>query len=279
MERIMIRAVLSIVLSSCLLLVSTTASAQEQITVSGSTSVSRIMEIIAEEYNRMHPNVYIGVQGVGSTAGMTLLMKGVTDIAMSSRYLTEKELSPDLKVSLLAYDGLAVVINRSNPVKNLTREQLYNIYKGKINNWKELGGKDKKIAAVTREASSGTRFSFESLIGLTTVINDRLVSDISQNTLVVNSNSMVKTLINHNPQAIGFISTGSVDRSVKPVTFDGIKANVKNISNGKYQLSRPFLILYYKDKLNKSETSFIEFLKSDRVQTLVKEYGYIPRIH
>ncbi|MCE0495576.1 phosphate ABC transporter substrate-binding protein [Vibrio sp. DNF-1] len=254
------------------------AQAQDEIIVSGSTSVARIMDVIAEEYNNTHPNTYIAVQGVGSTAGITLLRKGISDIAMSSRYLTEEELSDDLKIDLLAYDGIAVVVNRSNPVVNLTREQLFNIYKGKIRNWKELGGKDQKIAVVTREASSGTRFSFESLLGLTKVVNDHLVSDISPNILVVNSNSMVKTLVNHNPQAIGFISTGSVDLSIKPVTFDGTEASVENIANGKYQLSRPFLTLYYKHKINKSEKSFIQFLTSERVRQLVTEYGYIPRI-
>lgn len=112
------------------------------------------------------------------------------------------------------------MVNPANPVDDLTREQLYKIYKGQITNWKELGGQDQTIAVVTREASSGTRYSFESLIGLTKVINDRSVSDINPNNLVVNSNSMVKTLVNHNKQAIGFISTGSVDRSVKAVTFE-----------------------------------------------------------
>ncbi|MDC0609755.1 phosphate ABC transporter substrate-binding protein [Vibrio sp.] len=274
----MIRAAISLLLG-IQLFIGNTALAQEQITISGSTSVSRIMDIIAEEYNKSHPDVYVAVQGVGSTAGVTLLKKGVTDIAMSSRYLTEAELSSNLKVDLLAYDGLAVVVNMANPVTNLTRDQLYDVYQGKITNWKPLGGKDQKIAVVTREASSGTRFSFESLIGLTKVVNDRLVSDISPNNLVVNSNSMVKTLVNHNAQAIGFISTGSVDRSVKPVKFEGIEPTVENISNGKYQLSRPFLTLYYKDKISETEKKFIDFLLSDHIRELVQEYGYIPRIN
>lgn len=276
----MIRAALSLLLGSTLLfsLISVPAQAREQIVVSGSTSVTRLMDVIAEEYNNSHPDTYVAVQGVGSTAGITLLKKGITGIAMSSRYLTEEELSDDLKIDLLAYDGIAVVLNRSNPVANLTREQLYDIYKGKINNWKELGGKDQKIAVVTREASSGTRFSFESLLGLTKVVNDHLVSDISPNNLVVNSNSMVKTLVNHNPQAIGFISTGSVDMSVKPISFNGIEASVDNIANGKYQLSRPFLTVYYSHKIDAAEQSFIKFLSSQRVRELIVEYGYIPSI-
>lgn len=276
----MIRAALSLFLGSTLLfsLVSAPAQAKEQIIVSGSTSVTRIMDVIAEEYNNTHPDTYIAVQGVGSTAGITLLKKGISNIAMSSRYLTEEEMTDDLKVDLLAYDGIAVITNRANPVSDLNREQLYDIYKGNIKNWKELGGKDQKIAVVTREASSGTRYSFENQLGLTKVIHDHLVSDISPNNLVVNSNSMVKTLVNHNPQAIGFISTGSVDLSVKPVKFIGIEANAENIAHGKYQLSRPFLTVYYKDKLDEAEKSFIQFLSSDEVKRLVVQYGYIPRI-
>lgn len=280
MERIMIRAALSLFLGSTLLfsLGSVPAQAKEQIIISGSTSVTRIMDVIAEEYNNTHSDTYVAVQGVGSTAGITLLKKGISNIAMSSRYLTEEEMTDELKVDLLAYDGIAVVTNRANTVSDLSREQLYDIYKGNIKNWKELGGKDQKIAVVTREASSGTRYSFESLLGLTRIVHDHLVSDISPNNLVVNSNSMVKTLVNHNPQAIGFISTGSVDLSVKPIKFIGVEANAKNIAEGKYKLSRPFLTIYYKNKLNEAEKSFIKFLSSDEVNRLIVQYGYIPQL-
>jgi phosphate transport system substrate-binding protein len=248
----------------------------KEINVSGSTSVARLMDVIAETYNKNHADTYIAVQGVGSTAGLTLLKKGVADIAMTSRYLTESESEPTMKVDLIAYDGLAVVVNRSNPVNNLTRVQLYDIYKGNITNWKDVGGKDLKIAVVTREASSGSRFSFESLLGLTRVINDRLVSDINQSHLVVNSNSMVKTLINHNPQAIGFISTGSIDQSIKSLKFEGVTSNFDNIAKGTYQLSRLFLILHYPEKSSSETNQFVDYLKSDETRDLVTQYGYIP---
>ncbi|MDW6004559.1 phosphate ABC transporter substrate-binding protein [Vibrio mangrovi] len=252
--------------------------AAKEINVSGSTSVARIMDILAEDYNKTHPKSYVAVQGVGSTAGITLLKKGVADIAMSSRYLTEGELEENLHIQLLAYDGLAIVVNLANPVKNLTREQLYKIYKGQITNWKELGGNDQRIAVVTREASSGTRFSFESLLGLTRVVNNRLVSDINASNLVVNSNSMVKTLVNHNTRAIGFISTGSVDQSIKAVPFEGVMASSETISDGSYQLSRPFLVVHYSDKASPETKDFVRYLQSDRVRELVLSYGYIPSI-
>ncbi|MDF4716235.1 substrate-binding domain-containing protein, partial [Vibrio parahaemolyticus] len=172
----------------------------------------------------------------------------VAEIGMSSRYLTESEKGEDLNVYPIAYDGLAVVVNRTNSVENLSQQQLFDIYKGKIKIWKGAGGADQPIAVVTREASSGSRYSFESLLGLTKIVNDRLVSDISPNNLVVNSNSMVKTIVNHNTRAIGFISVGSVDRSIKAIQLDGIDPTSTNISNHKYKLARPFLVLYKVDK-------------------------------
>ncbi|MHC6528763.1 phosphate ABC transporter substrate-binding protein [Vibrio proteolyticus] len=247
-----------------------------QISVSGSTSVARVMDVLAEDFNKAHPETYVAVQGVGSTAGITLVKKGVVNIGMSSRYLVESEMSDDLKVDPIAFDGLAVIVHQSNPLTNISREQLYDIYKGKITNWKQVGGPDQQIAVVTREASSGSRYSFEHLLGLTRIVNNREVSDINPDNLVVNSNSMVKTLVNHNKQAIGFISTGSVDRSVKAITFEGTEATTKNIADGKYELSRPFLLVFYPEKLNKDAKTFIEYIDSEAAKKLIEEYGYTP---
>lgn len=276
MELFMLRVAIATLLSACLL--TSNAFAQET-NISGSTSVARLMDVLAEKYNASHPNSYIAVQGIGSTAGITMVKKEVTDIGMSSRYLTEREQEADMDVFPIAYDGLALVVNRTNSIGNLTREQLYDIYKGKITNWKEVGGENKPIAVVTREPSSGSRYSFESLLGLTKIVNHRLVSDINPNNLVVNSNSMVKTIVNHNPHAIGFISKGSIDQSVKTINFAGVKPTSQNIAKAHYGLSRPFLLLHKKDSLTKESSQFIEFIKSPRGQALIKEYGYTPVKH
>lgn len=248
----------------------------EEVNVSGSTSVARVMDVLAEHYNRTQSDTYVAVQGVGSSAGITLVKKGVADIGMSSRYLTESEQDETLAVTPIAFDGLAVIVNKGNPIENITREQLFDIYKGKVTNWKQLGGNDQSIAVVTREASSGSRYSFESLMGLTKVLNDRLVSDINPENLVVNSNSMVKTIVNHNKQAIGFVSTGSVDRSIKAIEFEGVKASSKTIANGTYQLSRPFLVLYNTETLDQNVRGFIDYLQSEKTRALIEEYGYTP---
>ena len=257
------------------LLMSSAALASE-IIVSGSTSEARLMDVLAERYNAHHAEPYIAVQGIGSTAGITLVQKDIANVGMSSRYLTEKEDNPDLSVNVIAYDGLAIVVNNANPVNSISREQLYDVYKGKITNWKQLGGIDQKIAVVTRESSSGSRYSFETLLGLTKIVNNRLVSDINRDNLVVNSNSMVKTLVNHNKQAIGFISMGSVDSSIKAIQFDGSYATEKTILQGKYGLSRPFLILYKEQKIDEQTKDFIQYLFSNEAKKLITEYGYVP---
>ncbi|MDG3085584.1 phosphate ABC transporter substrate-binding protein [Vibrio hannami] len=249
----------------------------EEINVSGSTSVARVMDVIAEDYNSTHPESYIAVQGVGSTAGVTLVKKGVAEIGMSSRYITEGELSgSDLIIHTFAYDGLAVVVNHANPVEDLSRQQLFDIYKGKITNWTQIGGADKPIAVVTREAASGSRYSFETLLGLTRVIKGKQVSDINPTNLVVNSNSMVKTIITNNPHAIGFVSEGSVDRSVKELKFEGVEATPKTIASGEYKLARPFIILYKEQNITEDALGFVTFIKSNRAKELITQYGYTP---
>ncbi|GAM63164.1 phosphate ABC transporter [Vibrio ishigakensis] len=264
-----------VVLTALLVAVTGIAYAAE-INISGSTSVARVMDILAEDFNKQHPETFVAVQGVGSTAGVTLVKNGVADIGMSSRYLTEEEYNDGLVVKQIAYDGLAVVVNHKNPLNNLSREQLYKVYKGEITNWKELGGEDRAIAVVTREVSSGTRYAFENQLGLTRVLNNRRVSTISQNLLVVNSNSMVKTLVSDNQQALGFISMGSIDASVKPLNFNGIVPNSENLLNKKYKLARPFIVFYHPDQVDEDALEFAKFITTDQAKNLIGNHGYTP---
>ncbi|ANS87912.1 phosphate ABC transporter substrate-binding protein [Vibrio scophthalmi] len=247
-----------------------------EINISGSTSVARVMDVLAEGFNQTHPDSYVAVQGIGSTAGVTLVKNGVAELGMSSRYLTDGEQNDSLTVATIAMDGLAVIVNPANSVSNISRDQLFDVYKGKITNWKQLGGVDQTIAVVTREASSGSQSSFESLLGLSKVVDDKLVSDMSQDNLVANSNSMVKTLVNHNPQAIGFISMGSVDNSVKAIQFEGVEPSNKNMTEGKYELARPFLVFYITDKIDPQTQSFVTYLASQEAKQKIVEYGYTP---
>ncbi|MFV0574032.1 MAG: phosphate ABC transporter substrate-binding protein [Vibrio sp.] len=277
----MFKALVTTLLSSTLL-ISTALPLQVQAketVVSGSTSVARIMDVLAETYNQSHPENFVAVQGIDSTAGIVLAIKGVSDFGMSSRYLTEAEAEKQLTIVPIAYDGLTVATNVLNPVKNLSREQLAKIYQGEITNWKEVGGNDQRIAVVTREAASGSRASFESLLGLTKVVNNQTVSNINDKNLVVNSNGMMKTLINNNPQAIGFISMGSVDKSIKAIDVDGVSPTQENIANKKYKLSRPFLMVYKNDHLKTEAESFLKYVLSPEGQALIESYGYTSISH
>ncbi|OBT09445.1 phosphate ABC transporter substrate-binding protein [Vibrio sp. UCD-FRSSP16_10] len=247
-----------------------------QVNVSGSTSVARVMDILAENFNQSHKDTFIAVQGVGSTAGIALVKNDVAQIGMSSRLLTEREYKDNLVVTQFAYDGLAVVVNQQNDITNITREQLYKIYTGEITNWKELGGNDRSIAVVTRETSSGSRYAFEDQVGLTRVLNDRRVSTISPTALVVSTNSMMKTLISYNQQAIGFISMGSIDASVKPLNFDGVVPNSINLVNKKYELARPFLIFHHQDLNDKSALEFAKYVNSSEARSIIENQGYTP---
>ncbi|GAD88709.1 MULTISPECIES: phosphate ABC transporter substrate-binding protein [Vibrio] len=250
-----------------------------QVNISGSTSVARVMDILAENFNNTHKDTYIAVQGVGSTAGISLVKNNVAEIGMSSRLLTEREYQDDLVVLPFAYDGLAVVVNQQNSVDNITREQLFKIYTGKITNWKEIGGADRPIAVVTRETSSGSRYAFEDQVGLTRVLNDRRVSTISQTSLVVSTNSMMKTLISYNPQAIGFISMGSIDASVKPLNFDGVVPNSVNLLNKSYELARPFLIFHHKDLKDEAALQFAKYVTSKEASAIIENQGYTAHLN
>ncbi|WP_086984234.1 phosphate ABC transporter substrate-binding protein [Vibrio aphrogenes] len=267
----MFRVLLASLLSS-LVLISTVQA--KQIVVSGSSSVARVMDVLAEKYNQTHPDDYIAVQAVDSTAGIVLATKGVADLGMSSRYLTEGEAKDHIAIVPIAHDGLAIATNILNPVDTLTREQLAKIYLGEIKNWKEVGGHDQAIAVVTREASSGSRYSFETLLGLTKVVNQHHVSNIHAKNLVVNSNGMMKTLINHNTQAIGFVSIGSLDKSIKAIKLDGIAPTAENISSEQYKLARPFLVVYKKDSLKAPAKQFLDYVLSKEGQSLIASYGY-----
>ncbi|MCG7495527.1 phosphate ABC transporter substrate-binding protein [Vibrio sp. Of7-15] len=246
------------------------------VSVSGSTSVTHVMEVLAEQYNNEHKQDFIAVQGTGSSAGISLVEKGISEIGMSSRWLKPQEKSNTIKIVPIAFDGIAMVVNKDNPVQNLTKQQILDIYHGEITNWSQVGGPEREIAIVTREASSGSRYSFETLVGLTKQVNNEMVSDISDKVLVVNSNSMVKTIVNHNSHALGYISLGSIDNSIKALKFEGVEATGKNLQKGDYKFSRPFLLIHKNNKLSSVGQDFLHYVLSAEGQQTIKESGYVP---
>ncbi|RTZ18185.1 phosphate ABC transporter substrate-binding protein [Vibrio aquaticus] len=253
----------------------TPASAKETISAVGSSSVTPLMEVFSETYMKTNSDVFIEVQGPGSSAGVKAAKNGSADLGMSSRNLKESEKEPALKELTVALDGIAVVVNPKNTLNGLTTEQVTAIYKGEITNWKDVGGADKPIVAITRDTASGTRGAFEDIMKLKMKISGKKVSAISQRAQVANGNGALKTMVASNPYAIGYISLGTVDTSVNALAINGTEASVDNVKNGSYKVARPFLVLYKEGKPSAETQKFLDWMVSDNAQALVDNKGYI----
>jgi phosphate transport system substrate-binding protein len=251
------------------------ASAKETISAVGSSSVTPLMEVFAETYMKSHSSVFIEVQGPGSSAGIKAAKNGSADIGMASRNLKAKEKESSLVEEVIARDGIAVVVNPKNPLKGLTAAQVSAIYKGEVTNWKQVGGNDKPIVAITRDTASGTRGAFEDIMKLKKKIAGMKVSAISQRAQVANGNGGLKTMVASNPYAIGYISLGSVDSSVHALAIDNVDASVMNVKNGSYKVARPFLVLYKEGKPSAETQKFLDWMLSKDAQKIVSAQGYI----
>ncbi|RZQ43251.1 phosphate ABC transporter substrate-binding protein [Vibrio vulnificus] len=253
----------------------TTASAQETISAVGSSSVTPLMEVFSETYMKKNPEVFIEVQGPGSSAGVKAAKNGSADLGMSSRDLKSSEKETALVEEVIARDGIAVVVNPKNTLKGLTAEQVSAIYKGEVTNWKQVGGEDKPIVAITRDTASGTRGAFEDILKLKKKISGKEVSAISQRAQVANGNGALKTMVASNPYAIGYISLGTVDESVHPLAIDGTDASISNVKNGSYKVARPFLVLYKQGKPSAETQKFLDWMLTPEAQAIVEKKGYI----
>lgn len=238
---------------------------EASVIVAGSTSVQPYAEVLAEEYAILHPGSEIDVQGGGSSAGISAAKSGIANLGMSSRSLKEEEKS--LWSVEIAKDGLAVIVNASNPIENLTLEQIQKIYSAEITNWSEVGGNDAKIHIITREEGSGTRSAF------TELVMEKI--EITPKAIVQDSNGSVRQLVKGDPNAIGYISLGLVDQTVKAVHLDGVAATHDNIMNGSYTLARPFLFVSQSEPTGETQ-KFVEFVLSEEGQKMLNDEGLIP---
>ncbi len=237
------------------------------VTVSGSTSVQPLAQDLADVFNETYPGVSVEIQGGGSSQGIKDVTDGTSDIGESSRELTPEE-KTGLTEHVIAYDGIAIVVHPSNPVTNLTKEQIQKIFKGEITNWKDAGGKDQEILVVAREASSGTKTAFEELLGLQEKQNGQTASLVRKDALVADGNGPVKANISLKENAIGYLSLGFADSTVNKVTIDGVECSVDNVKNKSYAVSRPFMMLT-KGNVSPETQAFLDFIKSDAGQEIV----------
>jgi phosphate transport system substrate-binding protein len=245
---------------------------ESKISVVGSTSVQPLADELGMEFKNQS-DIKVDVNGVGSTAGIKAVNDGTCDIGTSSRELTDEEKKWNLKETVIATDGIAVIANSANKVGDLSKEQIVKIFKGEIKNWKEVGGDDKEIIVVSREAGSGTRGAFEELLKLEKKEGDKKISLVIENALIAEGNGAVMANVAGKDNAIGYMSIGMVDQTkVKKLKVDGVEATEQNVSDKKYIISRPFIMLT-KGEPKKEAKEFLDFILSDAGQKIVaKEY-------
>ncbi|MEA4847579.1 MAG: phosphate ABC transporter substrate-binding protein [Clostridiaceae bacterium] len=248
--------------------------ASGSITVNGSTSVQPLADELAKAFKEKNPNATIDIQGGGSGVGIKSATDGVVDIGMSSRDLKPEEKS--LKEFKIAVDGIAVIVNPTNEVKDLSMEQIFKIYTGEITDWKDVGGKAGKITVVTREEGSGTRGAFIELAKIEVTEGDKKVDKTVASAITQGSTGAVITTVAGDPNAIGYASFGSAKTStdVKILNVDGKECTEDNIYSGEYKISRPFLMLTKEEPAGLAK-AFLDFILSSDGQNIVGSHGYL----
>lgn len=248
---------------------STQSTENKVFTMVGSSTIQPLAEKLAEAYMADNPEVRVDVQGGGSSVGVKAAGGQTADIGMASRDVKESEFSefPDIVVTVIARDGIAIVANANIDVKNLSLEQVQKIFSGEIKNWNELGGLDANIIVVSREEGSGTRTAFEEMV----LGEDLLMTDTA---ILQPSNGSVRTTVSTTPDAIGYLSFGYLDETVNAISVDGVAPTENNASNGSYPVVRPLNIITHGEPSGDLKL-FIDYILSDSGQTIVGDEGYI----
>lgn len=248
---------------------------ESKITIAGSTSVQPLSEFLAKDYMKENSGVEILVQGGGSGQAAKSLEESIAQIGALSRNVEKDEKKVIKKEYTIAMDGVAVVVNKDVNVDNLTMNQIKDIFVGKIKNWKEVGGKDMKIAVVSREEGSGTRGAFTEITGVLEKKGEDKKDNTVSSALVQSSTGAVVKTVSKTPGSIGYVSLASIDKSVKSLKVGGIAPSEKTVLDGSYKISRPF-IYAVTDKVDANTQKFIDYVISSDGQARVKEAGFIP---
>jgi phosphate transport system substrate-binding protein len=262
-----------LLLSLLCLLFSAGVAFAESIVIKGSTTVLPIAQAALEAYMKAHPGVNVSLSGGGSGDGIKAMIDKSTDIATSSREIKAKEveLAKSKGVNPVAHtvaiDALTPIVHPKNRINGLTIDQLSQIYQGKIKNWKEVGGDDLQIVVVSRDSSSGT---FESWGHL--VLNNARVTPKAQ--LQASSGAVVQA-VSKNRYAISYVGIGYLNKSVKPLTVNGVQASAKTALAGEYPIARP-LYLYTNGHPAGEVARFIKFVLSPAGQKIVARAGFVP---
>ena len=238
------------------------------VSTDGSTSMEKVIGALSEAFMEANSKVSVTYNPTGSSAGIQAVQEGRCDIGLSSRALKDEEKASGLLETILAYDGIAVIVNPANPVEDLTLAQIADIYTGKITNWSELGGSDSEIVLIGREAGSGTRSGFEEIVE---------VKDLCQYRQELSSTGDVIATVAQNPGAIGYASLASVKDTVKAVKVGGVAPSEETVKDGSYAIQRPF-VLVTKEGVTLSETAqaFFDYAVSADSNAVVIAAGVVP---
>lgn len=237
------------------------------VTISGSTSVEKIGVALAEEFMALNPGVTVTYQGIGSSGGVTNANTKVTQIGAASRELKDSEKEFGMTEVVIAYDGIALITHPTNPVQELTLEQVQKIYKGEITNWSEVGGNNENIVVVSREDGSGTRGAFEEIV--------KFENELTSNATIAEGNGNVQSTVAGNPQAIGYVSFTYLNDTVQDLLIEGVQPTVENVQNGSYKVSRPFILMYHEDAMTDASKGYMDFALTSAGQEIVEENGGI----
>ena len=233
----------------------------------GSTSMEKVIGVLGESFMEMNPDVSFTYNPTGSGSGITAVSEKRCDIGLSSRALKDEEKNSGLTETVLAYDGIAIIVNPENAISDLSVEDIAKIYTGEITNWSEVGGEDGEIVVIGREAGSGTRDGFESITG---------TKDACQYRQELTSTGDVIATVAQNPAAIGYASLAAIKDTVKAVTVDGVAPTEATIKDGTYKVQRPF-VLVTKDgaALSEDAQAFFDYATSADAVELIAKAGAV----
>ena len=233
----------------------------------GSTSMSKVIGALGESFMKENAGVTFTYNPTGSGSGIQAVQEGRCDIGLSSRSLKDEEKANGLQETVLAYDGIAVIVNPQNPVADLSLAQIADIYTGKITNWKEVGGEDAEIVRIGREAGSGTRDGFESITGTENACSYRQE---------LTSTGDVITTVSQNPNAIGYASLAALKDNVKALRVDGVTPTEETVKDGSYRIQRPFVLVTKEGKaLSETAQKFFDYVTSPDAAGIIAAAGAV----
>lgn len=237
------------------------------VSTDGSTSMAKVIGALGEAFEQ-ETGVKVTYNATGSGSGIQAVQDGRCDIGLSSRNLKDAEKAAGLTETVLAYDGIAVIVHPDNPVSGLTLEQIAAIYTGSITNWSEVGGSDSEIVLIGRESSSGTRDGFETITG---------TADLCQYRQELSSNGDVIATVAGNPNAIGYASLATVKDSVKALSVDGVSPSEQTVKDGSYGVQRPFVLVTKTGRaLTTPAQEFFEYITSGKAADIISAAGVVP---